>query len=325
MKKIFLISILLLISGFILLIAILSTTGYETNKFNNIIYKKVNENNKNISLNLKTIKFKFDIKNLSLYLVTNEPKLEFKNLDIPIKNIRIYLDLTALIKRENKINKIKVLSGELDVNQLKSILVKTKPSNLNSFINNKVKKGKLITEIEFYLNNNQKIETFIAKGEVRDIEAKLINNLQVKNTSFNFFADSSDILIKNVKSNTDGIVIKNGHLQIQKKEKIYIQSDFNSEIKINKKNIENYLTFIKNFEFKKEELNLIANIDHFLDISFDNTLKVTNYEYTNKGNISQLSLNFNKPFKNFLSKKDVNDFTFKDISLNFKYNSEKKK
>ncbi len=324
MKKIFLISILLLISGFILLIAILSTTGYETNKFNNIIYKKVNENNKNISLNLKTIKFKFDIKNLSLYLVTNEPKLEFKNLDIPIKNIRIYLDLTALIKRENKINKIKVLSGELDVNQLKSILVKTKPSNLNSFINNKVKKGKLITEIEFYLNNNQKIETFIAKGEVRDIEAKLINNLQVKNTSFNFFADSSDILIKNVKSNTDGIVIKNGHLQIQKKEKIYIQSDFNSEIKINKKNIENYLTFIKNFEFKKEELNLIANIDHFLDISFDNTLKVTNYEYTNKGNISQLSLNFNKPFKNFLSKKDVNDFTFKDISLNLKYNSEKK-
>ncbi len=324
MKKIFFISILLLISGFIFLIAMLSTTGYETNKFNNIIYNKVNENNKNISLNLKTIKFKFDIKNLSLYLVTNDPKLKFKNLNIPIKNIRIYLDLTALIKKENKINKIKVLSGELNVEKLKTILVKTKPSSLNSFINNKVKKGKLITEIEFYLNNNQKIETFIAKGEVKEMEVNLINNLQVKNASFNFFADSTDILIKNVKSDTDGILIKNGHLQIQKKEKISIKSDFNSEIKINKNNIENYLTFIKNFEFKKEELNLMANIDHFIDISFDNTLKVTNYKYSNKGNISQLSLNPKKPFNSFLLKKDVNDLSFKNVSLNSKYNSEKK-
>ena len=123
MKKIFFYSILLLIFGFISLIAILATTGYETNKFNNIIYKKINENNKNISLNLKTIKFKFDIKNLSLFLDTYEPKLEFKNLNIPIKNIRIYLDLTELIKRENKINKIKVLTGELNIQTLKTIIV----------------------------------------------------------------------------------------------------------------------------------------------------------------------------------------------------------
>ena len=218
MKKIFFTSILFLVFGFTCLIGILATTGIETDKFNNIIYNKINENNKNILLNLKNIKFKFDIKNLSLFLETKEPKLKFKDLSIPIKKVRIYFDLIALIKKENEINKINVVSGDIDIKRLQKIIVKIKPSNLNSFIINKVKKGKLNTELEFYLDNNQKIENFIAKGEVREMEANLINNLSVKKTSFNFFADSSDTLIKNVESNLDGIIIKNGHLQIQKKE-----------------------------------------------------------------------------------------------------------
>ena len=43
---------------------------------------------------------------------------------------------------------------KLNINQLKKIIIKTKPSNLNSFIINKVKNGKLITNIEFYFNDN---------------------------------------------------------------------------------------------------------------------------------------------------------------------------
>ena len=57
MKKIFLTTILFLVFVFICLIGILSTTGIETDKFNNIIYKKINDNNKNILLNLKKFLF----------------------------------------------------------------------------------------------------------------------------------------------------------------------------------------------------------------------------------------------------------------------------
>lgn len=324
MKKIFFTSILFLVFGFTCLIGILATTGIETDKFNNIIYNKINENNKNILLNLKNIKFKFDIKNLSLFLETKEPKLKFKDLSIPIKKVRIYFDLIALIKKENEINKINVVSGDIDIKRLQKIIVKIKPSNLNSFIINKVKKGKLNTELEFYLDNNQKIENFIAKGEVREMEANLINNLSVKKTSFNFFADSSDTLIKNVESNLDGIIIKNGHLQIQKKEKIIVKSDFNSKIIINEKNIKNFLPFIKEMNLKKNKINLDANLDHFLDISFDNTLKVIDYKYTNKGQINALSLKLNKPLKNSLLEKDIHDLSFKDVDFNLNYGLKKK-
>ena len=48
------------------------------------------------------------------------------------------------------------------------------------------------------------------------MDAIIINDLSLQDTGFNFFADSSDVLIKNIKSKTDAFLIKNGSLQIKK-------------------------------------------------------------------------------------------------------------
>ena len=61
MKKfLFTIFLFILISLFSLIV-ILSTIGIETNKFNNLISKKISQTNNNIDLKLTTIKFKIDI------------------------------------------------------------------------------------------------------------------------------------------------------------------------------------------------------------------------------------------------------------------------
>ena len=39
---------------------------------------------------------------------------------------------------------------KIDIDEIKKISVNFKPSNLNSFINNKIVEGKLDTEIEFF-------------------------------------------------------------------------------------------------------------------------------------------------------------------------------
>ena len=154
MKKIFFTTSLILLFALSFLLIVLSTLGYETDRFNRVISEKIHENNQNILLKLEKIRFKFDIKDLSLFLETSNPNLEYRNLDIPINNVKVYLNPVFLIKSEIKINKINVRSEELNINQLKKIIIKTKPSNLNSFINNKVKNGKLTTDVEFYFNNN---------------------------------------------------------------------------------------------------------------------------------------------------------------------------
>ena len=68
MHKIITNLIILIFLVLISLIIILSTIGIETNRFNDLITKKINQSNNSFNLKLTTIKFKLDIKNISLFL-----------------------------------------------------------------------------------------------------------------------------------------------------------------------------------------------------------------------------------------------------------------
>ena len=105
MKKIFLIGISLFIAIIVISISVLSTKCLETNKFNEIIYENIQKKNKDISLKLNKISFKFDIKNFSLFLKTQTPSFKYKKLDIPIKEIKVYLNLASFLKSKTKIEK----------------------------------------------------------------------------------------------------------------------------------------------------------------------------------------------------------------------------
>ena len=76
----------------IILIAItLTTTGIETNKFNNFIENKINQDSNKVNIKLDTIKFKFDIEKISLFLEAKNPKINYRDTFIPAKNIKVYL------------------------------------------------------------------------------------------------------------------------------------------------------------------------------------------------------------------------------------------
>ena len=217
MKKIFFTSSIILIFLLVSLMLVLSTIGFETDRFNKFISNKITENNKDTSLKLEKIKFKFDIKDINLFLETNNPELIYKGSKIPVDNVKAYLDFISLVKSNPKIDKINISSKEINIDQLKNIIIKTKPSNLNSLVINKIKNGKLLINLEMYFKENLNFGDFILRGEVKETDIIISNDLNLTNVSFNFFADSSDILIKNVSSKTQGVLIKNGNLSIKRK------------------------------------------------------------------------------------------------------------
>ena len=75
MKKIIFTTSIILLFFLFSLAVILSTIGFETDRFSKLISDKIIENNKNVSVNFKEIKFKLDIKNFDLFLETKNPKL----------------------------------------------------------------------------------------------------------------------------------------------------------------------------------------------------------------------------------------------------------
>ena len=127
MKKIISNLILFVFLILILLTVILSTIGIETNRFNYLISKKINQTNKNINLELFTIKFKLDIKEMSLFLETIDPRIVYRNIVIPTKNIKVYIDFVSLIKSDPKIKKINLILNQIEIEQLKKISTTLKP------------------------------------------------------------------------------------------------------------------------------------------------------------------------------------------------------
>ena len=303
---------------------ILSTTGYETSKFNKLISEKINQNNEDILINLKKIKIKIDIKNVNLFLETSNPNLNYRNIDIPINNTKVYLDFFSLLKLKPKINKIYFSSESINIDQLRKIILKVKPSNFSSLVLNNIKKGNLTSNIELFFNNDLEIDNFIAKGEVKKMYAIIKDNLELKNTSFNFFADNSDILIKNVQSSIDGFLLSNGALQIEKKENILLKSNFTTQIRIDKKNINKYDSYLRDQNLASDSISLKANLNHSLNIVFDNTFKIVNYDYKNKGKISHLTFKLKNPIKNSLIENKIKKVALKETDFTYRNNQKDK-
>ena len=325
MKKIILTLVFFLFLGAGIIISVLSTTGYETSKFNSLIVSKIQENNKDIKTDIKRIKFKFDLSNISLFLETTDPEVSYKNLEIPIQSIKVYLDFISLIKSKIKISKMEVSSKSLDIAQLKKIIIKTKPTNLNSFILNKVNKGELTTNVQLFFDENLKVENFIAKGNVNNVFAKINENLKIKNSSFSFIADFSDVIVKNFNSELDGIILKDGSLQLNKREKdVLLKSDFITEIKANSENTKKYFDLFTNIKGNNLNTNLKTLIKHSISISFDKTFKIIDYSFKGNGEIKEFNIKFNNPIKNNLLTKDIDKIYLKSSNLDYSFNSNNK-
>lgn len=234
MKK--LVNIIVLITLFTLVFTtiILTTTGIKTNKFNKLISSKVSQS-KNIKIQLNSIKFKIDPKKLSLFLETQKPTIIYRNIPIPAVNIKVYMDFLSLIKSEVKINKINLDLKEIDIIQVNELSSTIKPSNFKSLLNNRIKDGKLITEIEIFLTDDGYLKDFIAKGKVKNLKIELFENLSFSDSSFTFFSDKDDILIQNIVGSIDKTKISDGDIKLNLDNGIKLISNFNSEVDLNAK------------------------------------------------------------------------------------------
>ena len=267
----------LLSSLFILFISILilTTIGIETNKFNNFISKRIYQTNNNLDVQLSTIKFKLDIKEISLFLETKSPQINYKNVTLPAKIIKVYVDFISIFKSEPKIEKVYLVSKELDIENLKKISVIFKPSNLKSFVNNKIKSGKLNTELEIYLNKENLLDDFIAKGSVVDLSSEKFKNIGLKKTNFTFFADKTDILIKNVFTEIGPLKIKDGDIKISLSPTIDVESNFKSNLSYDVSS-DNYKKTLEKTNFIQYIFNFDSNLNNFFKLELDKTYKVKN-------------------------------------------------
>ena len=314
MKKLITYFIVVLLIFITVLLITLSTIGIETNKFNNFIKEKVSKE-KNINLDLKTIKFKFDPKKLSLFLETENPNINYLDIMIPVQNLKVYVDVSSVVKSKPKIYKINISLEELNVIELSNLSKLIKPSNYKSFFNNKIKDGKLISEIEIFLDDEGNFNNFIAKGTVRDLQASFLDDLTLTKTKFSFFADKSDILIKNIFGNFEKIKILDGDIKVNFENGIKLNSNFNSNLRLNKDLLKKYEKFYKQNNLFFRLNNIDAELSNNFNITFDKTYKVTDYNYGLSGKLKNSEFELFESIENELIEEKINKIYFSDIKF----------
>ena len=312
----------LILFTFIILIAlavIISTVGIETNKFNKLISAKASQTKK-INLELDTIKFKIDPKELSLFLETENPKIIYRDILVPVQNIKVYIDFLSLLKSDPKIKKTSLILKELDIIELNKLSLLIKPSNFKSLLNNKIKEVKLISEIEIFLTEQGSLKNFIAKGTVKNLKAKLSNDLNLTKTSLNFFADKNDILIKNIFGDLEEIKISDGDIKLNIENGIKLNSNFNSKFNFDEKNFNKFAKFLNKYNFINNIKNLKADFNNNLSIDLDDTYKVKDYNYSISGKLEKVKFELSNPIKNSLITEEIKKIYLSDLQVKTIFN-----
>ena len=319
MRKI--LSFLIFLSTIIIFftIALLSTVGIETSRFNSLITEKIHKTNENFNLQLSKIKFKLDLKEISLFLETSNPRITYKNVLIPTENIKVYVDFLAIMKSEPKIEKINIASNEISISEIKKLSVLFKPSNFTSFLKNKVKDGNISYNLEFYFDNKNTLDNFITRGKVENFETNIIKNINLKKTNFNFFADKYDVILKNFFGETEFFQIEEGDLKLKISSQTELDANFKTNLKINKKK-ETLSQLLKKFEISNEILVLNAAIQNNFSIKFDKTYKIKEYNYRGNGKISNAAAKISKPLKSKFLEKDIKKIFLKNSDIKTSFN-----
>ena len=318
MKKFLLSIILFLFLTFIMLVGYLVLFGYETDKFNNFLENKIKSFETNLAINIEKIKVKINIKNLNFFITTSEPDIEYRGNKIDIKKIDAYIRLNSLFSGKPQIDKINLVTNEINIDEIKKVVKYLKPSNFKKFLLNKVKKGTITSNADLFFKNN-KIEDYEVNGYTKNlfINEKVIN---IKEASFIYLIKKNSGEIDNLRGFLNGLQINSGNIKFDNSKSLNVQGNLNSYLDLNKQKLRDIL---KNQILERfEDFQLVGNVEKTFQIKFDQTLKVIDYKFGASGNIKKSKFKIIKPNNYLFIKNKIKSINFE--KSNFKINYGKK-
>ena len=321
MKKFIYLLLLVILSLITLIIFYLSTVGLETYKFNNIIIKEIKKKDPNIQITLNKIKIKFDLEKIQVYLSTFEPKIIYQDIKIPITEINIYSKISSILKSKNEISQAIISLKDFNTEDIQKLAIRIKPSNFKTYLLNNLNNGKIEKIlIELKLDENLNITDYKVNGSLKKINIKIVNDLLIKDVSFNFISDKNLTLINSVNANYYGLSISNGSIDIKKNNEIEIDGKFNSQFNLEEDKI-NKLFSKFNFSFiKQNKLNAKGSLLHKFKLKINENYKLIDYDYKSKGNILESEIVLKNSFKTSFLEKPIDKISISKTNLGINLN-----
>ena len=171
------------------------------------------------------------------------------------------------------------------------------------------------------MNDKGEVKNYIAKGSIKDLEANLLNDLNLSKINLNFFADKEDILLKNISGNILDIVITNGDAKLNLEKGIELNSNFDSQIDIEGKTFVKFSKIFSNYNFTNKIKSINGKFSNSFSLYFDETYKLKKYKYKILGKVNKGSYELSESFKNEFFQDEIKNIYFSDLLIDANFSS----
>lgn len=299
MKKIIYRSLISIILFFLLSIVYLSTIGIETKRLNDQVGNLLKNFNKDLEIELKKIKIVLDPFNFELNAKTIGSQLKIREKNIYLENIKTQISINSFINNDFSIKKIDISTRSLELKNLIGFLRNFKNNPELYFLEKIVKKGYLISDIEFEFDQNGKIkDNYKIKGFLKNAKIDLFKIYNLDNINLNF-----DISQNNLNLNDTSFSVNNLPIYSKKTSLKKIKNSFLIKGSIKNKDISLNDTLINDFikkKFPKLNLNNInLNSENIFSFKIDKNLKIEDLKFSSEIKLNSLEFTNHLKLDNF--------------------------
>jgi hypothetical protein len=313
---------LFLVLVMFLLTVYLSFFGISTERFNRKIESEVLNINKEINLDLKTVKFLLNPLNLTINIKTIEPIIFVNNNQLELESIKTNLSLKSFINKEFSIDDLQLSTKEIKLKDLITLIRSFKDSTKLFLLDKVVKNGFLIGDINLNfddngnIKNNYEINGYLKRGQLSVLRKNSIDDL-----NFIFNIKDKSILLKDIEGIFNKIKLSAPSIIItEEKNQFLVNGEFINIEKDIDSNI--FIKFFGNIfeENDIENINFSSNNNFTFNLS--KKLKISNFNLKSKINLNNFIYNkdlsnINKYFPDFKDSLKLEDHV---ILIDYKKN-----
>ncbi len=297
----------------------LSIFGIETKRFNNQIINKIKNFDKNINIQLKTIKIILDPFKLGINARTIGPRLTNNNGIIEIESLETKISLKALIDKQFSLENLEISTKSIGLNNLVSFIRSLNQSPELYILDKVIKKGFLIADIKLEFNNQGKIkDNFIINGFIKDGKISVYKKYNIDKINFIFDLKKNGLVIGDSSFTFNDLNLYSDEISVMREANI-----FSIKGKIDHKKFDLDKTrldiLIKRFLGKLEPKNLSFSSKNTFSFNLSEKYKLTDLEIFSKVKLIEFSVLNGFNLKSFFPKiKEKISFLNNDLEIEYK-------
>ncbi len=300
---------------FLVIIFYLSFFGINTNKFNEIISKKISENNPKITVDLKKINLLLNPLNFTIELKTKDPKIRSKNKQIDIEEVSTEYNILSFLKKEFGLNNLYLKTKK---NSIKNIvkLIRTQKDNAQLFIIEKfIKNGEGIFTVQINFDEKGDIkDDFKVDGKITNLSFILLNKEKIEKITTDFTYTNRELNLQNLRLQFLDLEILSKNISVIDKNKFF---DVNGNFENNNLNISpKSLDFIFPEKIIKK---LVFSSKNQFKLKIDKKYKMSDLKIQSKINLEEASLLYENKNLNTIIPEYNNFINFKKHEIDFNY------